>query len=94
MLRCELAGRRQESAFLGAAGSAGDGGSDLSLLGLNGTFWQVAGCLVKACGGLNWSVEVCGGSCGLGWFSGRNWSKCLWWMVGAVVRAGLKAWVV
>ena len=70
---------------MGSTESTGGGGGGLWLLGLRGTFWQVAGCLVKVSGGLNWAVECCGGSWQAGWILDRSGGKCLLWMVGTVV---------
>ena len=53
MHRCKLAGRRGENDFLGSTGSTGGGGSELLLVGLSGTFWQVAGGLVVVSKGLS-----------------------------------------
>ena len=94
MLERKVAGQRKKTALLGAVETAGGGGSDMLLLGLNGGCWWIAGCLVRVWKCLNWAVEVYGGSWLMGRFLDRKWSNCLWWMVGMVVGCWAEAWVL
>ena len=78
-----------ETAVLGSVETAGGEGSEVLLLGLSGGLRWASGCLTKVFGGLNWTVEICGGSLLVGRFLDRTGYRCLKWKVRSV--AGLKA---
>ena len=81
MHRRELARRRKENDFLGAAGSVGGGGGVLLLPELGGAFRWIAGDLVMVKKGSDWV----GGGCAGWWRDGsildRNGCRCLLWRV-------------